>query len=136
MKKQIGLVELVSAIQYTVQNNTKLNCYDVVPKNTPTPFYVVELIGKQAVPSKTMYVDKFTFNIHVFAKNDGSSVQIYQVINLLEEALTDDILLPDGYYLVMQTATGIQSIYDEEETNEKHAILTYEFTVCYDYKIK
>ena len=54
---------------------------------------------------------------------------------MLDEALTEDIRLPEGFELVMQTNNGVQTI-KTDETNEKHAVLAYEFMVCYGFKWK
>ena len=70
-----------------------------------------------------------------FAEKGDSSVQVYELIQNLEEALTDDIELPEGYELIMQTNNGIQTI-KTDETGEKHAVISYDFTVCYGFKCK
>lgn len=133
--KQMGLVDLISAIQEKVEERTGLRCYDAVPINKPSPFYYAEVVGKRPAHSKTMWRDIFTVWIHAIAEPGESSVQIYELIQNLEEALTEDIDLPEEYQLIMQTNNGIQTI-KTDETNEKHAVLAYEFMVCYGYKCK
>lgn len=133
--KQMGLVNLISAIQEKVEERTGLRCYDAVPINKPSPFYYAEVVGKRPAHSKTMWRDIFTVWIHAIAEPGDSSVQIYELIQNLEEALTENIELPDEYELIMQTNNGIQTI-KTDETNEKHAVLAYEFMVCYGYKCK
>lgn len=39
--KQLGLVDLISAIQKKVKEGTGIECYDAVDLNTPSPFYYV-----------------------------------------------------------------------------------------------
>lgn len=133
--KQMGLADLISAIQKKVEERTGLRCYDVVPLNKPSPFYYAEVVGKRPAHSKTMWRDIFTVWIHAIAEPGESSVQIYELIQNLEEALTEDIDLPEEYQLIMQTNNGIQTI-KTDKTNEKHAVLAYEFMVCYGYKCK
>ena len=82
-----------------------------------------------------MWRDVFTVWIHAIAEKGDSSVQIYELIQNLEEALTEEIILPEEYELVMQINNGIQTI-KKDETNEKHAVLAYEFMVCYGFKCK
>jgi hypothetical protein len=135
MYKQLGLVDLISAIQKKVQDNTGTTCYDAVPDNAPSPFYFAEVIGKRPAHSKTMWRDIFTVWIHAIAEPGESSVQIYKLIQDLEEALSEDIELPEGFDLIMQTNNGVQTI-KSDETNEKHAVLAYEFMVCYGFKCK
>ncbi len=135
MYKQLELVDLISAIQKKVQDNTGTTCYDAVPANAPSPFYFAEVVGKRPAHSKTMWRDIFTVWIHAVAEPGESSVQIYKLIQDLEESLSEDIELPKGFELVMQTNNGIQTI-KTDETNEKHAVLAYEFMVCYGFKCK
>ncbi len=133
--KQMGLVELISAIQKKVEEKTGLKCLDAVPANETSPFYYAQVVGKRPAHSKTMWRDIFTVWIHAIAEPGDSSVQIYELIQNLEEALTEDIDLPEEYELIMQTNNGIQTI-KTDETREKHAVLAYEFMVCYGYKCK
>ena len=133
--KQMGLVDLISAIQNKVEGGIGFRCYDAVPINKPSPFYYAEVVGKRPAHSKTMWRDIFTVWIHAIAEPGESSVQVYELIQKLEEALTEDIDLPEEYELIMQTNNGIQTI-KTDETKEKHAVLAYEFMVCYGYKCK
>ncbi len=135
MYKQLGIVDLISAIQSKVQDSTNMACYDAVPGNTPSPFYFAEVVGKRPAHSKTMWRDVFTVWIHAIAEPGDSSVQIYEMVQNLEEALTEDISLPEEFELIMQTDNGIQTI-KTDETGEKHAVLAYEFKVCYGFKCK
>ncbi len=135
MLKQLGLVELLSAVQEKVESNTGLRCYDDVPIGVDTPLYYAQVIGKRPSPSKTMWKDVFTVWIHAIAEEGNSSVGVYDLIQKLEEAMTEDIKLKEPHQLVMQTNNGIQVI-KKDETNEKHAVLEYELTVCYGFKSK
>mgnify|MGYP000355331848 CR=1 FL=1 len=54
----------------------------------------------------------------------------------IEEALTEDITLPEGFSLVYQISDGVEAVYEETETKEKHAVLPVRFKVAYGYKIK
>lgn len=135
MYKQLGLVDLIKAVQSKVENKTGIKCYDFVPENVPSPFYFAEVIGKRPAHSKTMYRDIFTVWVHAIAEPKKSSIPIYHLINKLEEALTEDIELPDWIQLIMQTNNGVQTI-KTDESNEKHAVIAYEFMVCYGFKCK
>lgn len=133
--KQLGLVDMIAAIQRKVEERTGLRCLDSVPDNEPSPFYYAEIVGKRPAHTKTMWRDVFTVWIHAIAEPGDSSVQVYEMIQKLEEALTEDIELPEEYELIMQTNNGVQTI-KKDETGEKHAVLAYEFMVCYGYKWK
>lgn len=135
MYKKLDCISLISAIQTKIKEKTGLNCYDAVPSNAVSPFYFAEIIEKESADTKTMLRDMFTVNIHAIAKPSQSSVNIYELINNLEEALTEEVELPSGYELIMQTENGLQAL-KTDETNEKHAILSYDFMVCYGLKFK
>lgn len=135
MIKKLGITTLISAIQKKVKENTGTDCYDEVAKDTPSPFYFVQFIGKRPAHTKTMWRETYTVWIHAIAEPSNSSVQIYELIESLEEALTENIALSEEYTLILQTNNGIQTI-KTDETNEKHAVLEFDFTVCYGFKTK
>ena len=135
MVKKLGMVDLISAIQKKVEGNTGLRCYDAVPQNAPSPFYFAQVLSITPANTKTMFCEVFTVVIHAIAAPGDSSVQIYQLIRGLEESLTEDIELPEGYELVLQSSNGMQNL-KTDETREKHATLLYQFKVSYGYKTK
>lgn len=135
MHKRLGLVDLISATQLKVEDKTGLKCYDAVPSNAPSPFYFAEVVQKKADNTKTMLRDVFTVFIHAVAEPTGSSEQIYDLIQKLEEALSEEIELPEEFELILQTENGLQAL-KTDETDEKHAVISYDFTVCYGYKFK
>lgn len=135
MYKRLGLVDLISAIQLKVEDKTGLKCYDAVPSDAPSPFYFAEVVQKKADNTKTMLRDVFTVFIHAVSEPTGSSEQIYDLIQKLEEALSEEIELPEEFELILQTENGLQAL-KTDETDEKHAVISYDFTVCYGYKFK
>lgn len=135
MYKRLGLVDLISAIQLKVEDKTGLKCYDAVPSDAPSPFYFAEVVQKKADNTKTMLRDVFTVFIHAVAEPTGSSEKIYDLIQKLEEVLSEEIELPEEFELILQTENGLQAL-KTDETDEKHAVISYDFTVCYGYKFK
>ena len=47
------------------------------------------------------------------------------MITALEEVMTEDIELPDGYTVITQTETGVNNV-QTDESGEKHAVLLFE----------
>lgn len=137
--QRLSPTTLIAAIQGQIESKTGLKCYDYVALNTPSPFYFVELIQTAPANNKTMFRDVYTVNIHCIAeppKGDVvSSEGVYSLIEQLEEALTEDIKLPEPFDMIMQTNNGIQNI-KTDETREKHATISYDFMVCYGFKCK
>ena len=133
--KQIGFVELVSAVQQRIESETGLRCYDVVPVNAENPFYIAEAVSKKPDNSKTFFRDVFTIWVHCIADGKISSGNVYDMIKQLDEAMTEEIELDTDYWLQDQIDAGVQNIFDEE-TGEKHAVCAFEFRVCYGFKTK
>lgn len=135
MLKQFPITELIKAIQTQVREGTGLKCLDHVEKDEKSPFYYVEFRQSRPGNSKTMFVQDYTIYIHVVTEESESSVPVYKYIELLEEALTQDIVIPEPYNLVMQTDNGVQTIY-REETGELHGIVNFTFRISYGWKCK
>ena len=135
MLKKFETVEMHRILKEHIEARTNRVCYDAVPGNAESPFYYAELIGKRADNTKTMWREIFTFAVHCIAAPDAGSVGIYEMLDDLETAMTEDIELPEPYWLVLQTSQGLQTL-KQDETGEKHAVVIYEFTVCYGFKTK
>lgn len=133
--QKLSPVVLVKAVQNKIESHTGLRCYDHVPLNAASPFYFAEIIRILPANTKTMFRDNYTVWIHCIAQKSDSSVEVYNLIEQLQEALTEDITLPEPFELIMQTDGGIQTI-KTDETGEKHAVVTFEFMVCYGFKCK
>jgi|SRR5699024_1178407 len=135
MLKKLGFIDFYKAIQSKIESKTGLRCYDDIPKDAPSPFYYAEIVGLRPENTKTMYVDVFTIFVHAIAEPGGSSVGVYKLIQDLEQAMTERIEISDEYWILEQTSQGLQQI-QKDETNEKHAVLAYEFKICYGFKVK
>lgn len=133
--QKLSPVTLIAAVQDKVESLTDLRCYDHVPLNEASPLYFAEITRIQPANSKTMYRDVYSVAIHCIAEESPSSVGVYNLIEYLQSALSEDITLPDPFTLVMQTDNGVQTI-KTDESGEKHAIVSYDFTVCYGFICK
>lgn len=135
MFKRLSFIDLVKSIKTKIENNTKIKCYDEVPENAQSPFYFIEVVSSRPANTKTMWCDIFQVFIHAVSQPCNSSVPLYNLIQKLEEALTEDIELPQEFNLILQSNNGIQTI-KTDETNEKHGVMSYEFKICYGFRIK
>lgn len=135
MLKKLGLVELHAALKSKIEQHTKLPAYDQVPEDELAPFYFIEIVDKRPEPSKTMWKESFSVWIHVIAEPSMGRVRMYELIEQLEDALTEEIPLPEPITLLNQSMSGIQYI-GEDETAETHAILAFEIKVSYGFKVK
>lgn len=135
MLKRMNITDLMAAIQKQIKEGTGLPCYDSVPLNAESPFYFMSYAGSQPADTKTMYVDRHTVDIHIIADVSPSSVPVFKYIQLLEEAMTEDITIPKEYKLVRQSSGGVRTI-QNDETGEKHAVMSFTFLISYGYKAK
>ena len=133
--QKLSPVTLIAAVQEKVEALTGLRCYDHVPLNEASPLYFAEITRIQPANSKTMYRDVYSVAIHCIAEESPSSVGVYNLIENLQSALSEDVTLPEPFELVMQTDNGVQTI-KTDESGEKHAIVSYDFTVCYGFICK
>ena len=133
--QKLSPVTLIAAVQDKVEALTGLRCYDHVPLNEASPLYFAEITRIQHANSKTMYRDVYSVAIHCIAEESPSSVGVYNLIENLQSALSEEITLPEPFTLVMQTDNGVQTI-KTDETGEKHAIVNFDFMVCYGFICK
>ena len=133
--EQLSPVTLIAAVQEKVEALTGLRCYDHVPLNEASPLYFAEIIRIQPANSKTMFRDVYSVAIHCIAEESSSSVGVYNLIENLQSALSEDISLPEPFTLVMQTDNGVQTI-KTDESGEKHAIVNFDFMVSYGFRCK
>lgn len=134
MLQKLSFIAVLAAVINKIETNTGLKCYDAVPANEEMPFYHAEMLGSIPEKSKTMQKDRYQVVIHVHAEG-GGSVKVFEAIQKLEEALTEDIVLPDDYEVTLQVPTGVSQILDEAD-GTKHAVIGYDFVVFSGYKMK
>lgn len=133
--QKISPVTLIAAVQEKVEALTGLRCYDHVPLNEASPLYFAEITRIQPANSKTMYRDVYSVAIHCIAEESPSSVGVYNLIENLQSALSEDINIPEPFTLVMQTDNGVQTI-KTDESGEKHAIVNFDFMISYGFMCK
>lgn len=133
--QKLSPVTLIAAVQDKIESLTDLRCYDHVPLNEASPLYFAEITRIQPANSKTMYRDVYSVAIHCIAEESPSSVGVYSLIENLQSALSEDIILPEPFTLVMQTDNGVQTI-KTDESGEKHAIVNFDFMVSYGFMCK
>lgn len=133
--QKLSPVTLIAAVQDKIESLTDLRCYDHVPLNEESPLYFAEITRIQPANSKTMYRDVYSVAIHCIAEESPSSVGVYNLIENLQSALSEDIALPEPFELVMQTDNGVQTI-KTDESGEKHAIVNFDFMVSYGFMCK
>lgn len=135
MLRRMNLTDLMAAVQAQIEDGTGLPCYDAIPPNAESPFYYMSYAGSQPADTKTMFVDRHTVDIHIIADVSPSSVPVFRYIQKLEEAMTEDISVPCPYKLVRQDSGGVRTI-QNDETGEKHAVMSFMFLISYGYKVK
>ncbi|WOD61762.1 DUF5072 domain-containing protein [Niallia taxi] len=134
MLQKLSFISVLAGVIQKVEENTGLRCYDAVPKDNPVPYYHAEMLGSIPEKSKTMQKDRYQVVIHVHTEGNGST-KVFEAIQKLEEALTEDINLPGDYKVTLQVPNGVSQILNEAD-GTKHAIVGYDFVVFSGYKMK
>lgn len=135
MLKKLSLLDLHVAVQNRIHEGTHLVCLDEIPDNQPTPFTYIEFGPSVPRNTKTMFIHEYPVHIHIISEA-GSSVPHYRNIQVVDEALTEYIKLPEGYEVWGQMESGLITNYKEPETGEHHAVLGVLIRVSYGSKIK
>lgn len=135
--KRLEFTDLIAAIQNKIETKTSKRCYDSVPDNAQSPFYFVEIVAQRPANNKTMFREIYTAWVHCIAaaEDNGSSIGVYDLINKVQEAMTEEVTLPDPFILLSQTDGGLQAL-NTDETGEKHAVCAFDFMVCYGFMAK
>lgn len=134
MLQKLSFTTVLAAVIQKVEENTGLRCYDSVPVNAPMPYFHAEMLGSIPEKSKTMMKDRYQSVIHVHAEGP-ESVQLFDAIHKLEEALTEDIELPGDYEVTLQVPNGVSQIINEAD-GTKHGVIGFDFVVFSGYKMK
>ena len=136
MRTKLPISDLMALFIECVEKSG-LKCYDGVPDNAESPFYICELIGIEPKDTKTMYVDAFTFYVHCIAKSElnKSSLGVFNMIDDLREQLTNELYLSNPFNILDMVDNGL-IVMKTDETGEKHAIESITINVCYGFKCK
>ena len=134
MLQKLSFISVLAAVINKVEGNTGLKCYDAVPKDAALPFYHAEMLGSIPEKSKTMQKDRYQVVVHAFTEGEGST-KVFEAIQKLEEALSEDIILPSDYEVTLQVPNGVSQILDEAD-GTKHAVIGFDFVVFSGFKMK
>lgn len=134
MLKKLSFTAVIAALKERFEA-AGLKTFDYVPENEPSPLIYVEATGKTPADTKTMFCEEYQIAAHIISPPGKGNTAVYQLIEQAEEALTEDVTLPEGFCLIYQMTDGVSAIY-EEKTTEKHAVMPIRLKISYGYKIK
>ena len=146
MLKQLSIVDVVAAVMATLKKNIPdVPVKDSMPSPKPdpvtgvfsatTPLIHVAFGGIEPADTKTMFRTKYQILLYGFADGSRGSVAIFDLIQKMQEAMTDEPDLPDGVELLGAVPRGVAGVQDQPD-GTKMAVLTYELTVSYGFKYK
>ena len=135
MLQKLSLIDLVKGVKTKLETNTTTLCYDEPPKDAQAPLYYIEVVNKRQADTKTMFCEVYTIWLHIIGEDKQGNVQMYNLIQEAEEALTEGIDLPEAFELVLQTSQGI-IVNKTDESGEKHVVIAYDFKISYGFKMK
>ena len=137
MLKRLSIAELLGCLIGHIEDRTGVPCYDS-PDNERSPLYSVQLTRTEPANTKTMYVDVFQVWVHCISEpavGEYSNAPVLALVQGLEEALSDDLALPSPYRMFRQVYNGLQTL-KMDESREGHAVLSFDFHVCYGFRCK
>ena len=135
MLKKLSLIDLVKGIKTKLEEKTNTPCHDEPPVNAPAPLYYIEVVSIRPENTKTMWCEVYTVWVHIIGEDKQGNVQMYNLIQEAEEAMTEGITLPEEVELVLQTSQGI-IVNKKDESGEKHVVIAYDFKVSYGFRCK
>ena len=136
MLERLDIGEFLGLLIDHVTERTGVRCYDF-PDNVPSPLYGVELDAVEPENTKTMFIDAVSVKIHCVSRETEpySSAPVLAMVKALQEAMTEDLVLPAPFLLYGQECEGVRAL-KRDESGEGHAVLAYRFLVCYGYRCK
>lgn len=136
MLQQLSIVDVVAGVMEVLKKNIPdVPIADSMPKKSVTPLVHVAFGGIEPADTKTMYRTKYQILLYGFADGSQGSVAIFNLIQQIQEAMTDEPTLPEGCELLGAVPKGVAAIQDQAD-GSKMCVLTYELTVSYGFKFK
>jgi hypothetical protein len=136
MLQQLSVVEVVGGVMDVLKKNIPdVPVKDSMPKDSITPMINVSFGGIEPADTKTMFRTKYQILLYGFADGSHGSVAIFNLIQQIQEAMTDEPALPDGCELIGSFPKGVAAIQDQSD-GSKMCVLTYELTISYGFKFK
>lgn len=136
MLRRLSIAEFWGLLLDHISNRTKIPVF-TSPAEHKSPFYYLELLGTDPVDTKTQYIDRFKFSIHAISKplQPFSFEPVLDLVQEIQEVMTDDVQIGPPFWLVNQVADGVQTV-KEDPSHEGHAVLDYHFDISYGFKVK
>lgn len=136
MLQRLGIAQFIGCLIDYIEEATGIRCYDY-PDNVESPLFSVEVASTTAANTKTMYIDVFNVNLHCISEpvEPYSNAPVLGLVQTLQEVMTDRFELPEPFSLYRLDFSGLQTL-KRDESGEGHAILTYQFYICYGFRCK
>ncbi|RVU97061.1 DUF5072 domain-containing protein [Coriobacteriales bacterium OH1046] len=137
MLKRLSIAGFLGCLITAIAERTGIPCYDS-PEDKESPFYSVQLVRSEPADTKTMYVDVYSVWVHCISepvRPRYSNAPVLELVQALEEAMSDGLALPEPHLLYRQVYDGMQTL-KMDETGEGHAVLSFAFHVCYGFRCK
>lgn len=137
MLMRLGIADFLGMLISHIERYTGIRCYEA-PEDQKSPFYALELVETAPQNTKTEFIDRYQVMLHVIAapcKGPFSYQPVLELEQQLEEAMTNELDVPEPFYLVNQDFVGLNAL-KRDETNEGHAVVTFYFDVSYGHVCK
>lgn len=136
--RKIGYIQLFNAIKERL-SVSGYPVLDAVPVNQPSPFVLVEFVGRMPDNSKNWWRENISIWIHCIAevdrRNEDSRENVLRMTHKIEEAMTHKIDLGECVEVVEQGQNGTFNI-QQDETKEWHSVVGFDIKVVYGMRAK
>lgn len=120
---------ILSEIKIRLEQQSGNTCYLYIPDEGEEPYYCLDVADSSVLPSKNICGIKYSIRIHTVIRKKTEGVSIGDMIQRLESALQEEIILEEPYENVMQLNRGIQEM-KKDEWGDVHANSLFGITVC------
>ena len=134
--QRLSIAMFLGALIEFIGGRTGTRCV-IDPDGEKSPFYAVELVKSEPADTKTCYVDSYEVWVHCISAPTSpySSAPVLNMVTRLEEAMGGELELPEPFWLFAQDYGGLQTL-KRDGTGEGHAVLSFDFRVCYGFRCK
>ena len=136
MLRRLSISEMWGIVIDHIQERTETKVVSEA-KGEKSPFFYVEFTTGEPRNTKTQFIDHFEFAIHAISEETHpyTAVPVLEMVKELEEIMTDEVEIPEPFFLVNQEYEGVNTV-KKDPSDEGHAVLSYTFDISYGFRTK
>lgn len=129
----LNCIDLFKAITNTVEKNTSLKCYDIIPLEPVVPYVHIDHGFQTGDSTETLLKQNFSIVLYIHNDKNQDKSKLYKCVDDLELALKQ-LELGQNYIIEEVNPDGEWKIGKNDSTN--FAKIEYYIQISFGYKIK